>query len=52
MSQACVYENKAQYDKSNEILTQLLSALLLKGSIDVTTKTAVEAFQTKAETHL
>lgn len=55
MSQACVYENKAQYDKSNEILTQLLSALLLKGSIDVTTKTAVEAFQTKMgnkENHL
>ena len=55
ISQACVYENKAQYDKSNDILTNLLSRLLLKGSIDMTTKTAIESFQTKMgnkENHL
>ena len=47
MSQACVYETKAQYDKSNDILTKMLSALVSKGSINVTIKTAIEAFQTK-----
>ncbi len=47
MHQACVFENKYQYDMSNKILTNVLSNALTKGHIKQPLKEAIEAFQIK-----
>ncbi len=47
MDQACVFENKHQYAKSNGVLTDIISGLLEDGSISQKTKDAIETFQTK-----
>jgi len=47
MHQACVFENKYQYDMSNKILTNVISVAFTKGHIKLSLKEAIEAFQIK-----
>jgi len=47
MHQACVFENKYQYDMSNKILTNVISVAFTKGHIELSLKEAIEAFQIK-----
>ena len=47
MHQACVFENKHQYDMSNKILTNVISNAFTKGDIKQPLKEALEAFQIK-----
>ena len=47
MDQACVFENKHQYARSNGVLTDVISGLLEDGSISQKTKDAIEPFQSK-----
>jgi hypothetical protein len=47
MHQACVYETKEQYVKSNEILTAVVKEALLKGCINDILKDAIQASQVK-----
>jgi hypothetical protein len=47
MDQACVFENKHQYARSNGVLTDVISGLLEDGSISQKTKDAIETFQSK-----
>ncbi len=47
MHQACVFENKYQYDMSNKILTNVISDAFTKGHIKQPLKDAIEAFQIK-----
>jgi hypothetical protein len=47
MHQACVFENKDQYDMSNKILTNVISVAFTKGHIKEPLKEAIEAFQIK-----
>ena len=47
MHQACVFENKYQYDMSNKILTKVISNAFTKGHIKQPLKDAIEAFQIK-----
>ena len=47
MDQACVFENKHQYARSNGILTDVISGLLEDGLISQKTKDAIETFQSK-----
>ncbi len=45
MDQACVFENKHQYARSNGVLTDVISGLLEDGSISQ--KEDIETFQSK-----
>ena len=47
MDQACVFENKHQYARSNGVLTDVISGLLEDGLISQKTKDAIETFQSK-----
>ena len=47
MHQACVYETKEQYVKSNEILTAVIKEGTENGHINDVLKEAFEAFQVK-----
>ena len=47
MHQACVFENKYQYDMSNMILSNVISDAFTKGHIKQPLKDAIEAFQIK-----
>ena len=47
MHQACIFENKDQYDMSNKILTNVISDAFTKGHIKQPLKEAIEAFQIK-----
>ncbi len=47
MHQACVYETKEQYVKSNEILTAVIKEGKENGHINDVLKEAFEAFQVK-----
>ena len=47
MHQACVFENKDQYDMSNKILTNVISVAFTKGHIKQPLKESIEAFQIK-----
>ena len=47
MHQACVYENKKQYDKSNGVLTGVIRDAFNNGVIDQSLKNAIEKFQVK-----
>ena len=47
MHQACVFENKYQYDMSNKILTNVISDAFTKGHIKQPLKEAIKAFQIK-----
>ena len=47
MHQACVFENKYQYDLSNKILSNVISDAFTKGHIKQPLKDAIEAFQIK-----
>jgi hypothetical protein len=47
MDQACVFENKHQYARSNGVLTDVISGLLEDGSISQKTKDVIETFQSK-----
>ncbi len=47
MHQACVFENKDQYDMSNKILTNVVSVAFTKGHIKQPLKEAIKAFQIK-----
>ncbi len=47
MDQACVFENQYQPAKSNAVLTDVITRLLQDGSINQTTKDAIETFQSK-----
>ena len=47
MHQACVFENKDQYDMSNKILTNVISDAFIKGLIKQPLKDAIDAFQIK-----
>ena len=47
MHQACVFENKDQYDMSNKILTNVISVAFTEGHIKEPLKEAIEAFQIK-----
>ena len=47
MHQACVYENKEQYNKSNALLTGVIRDALNNGVIDKSLKNAIEKFQVK-----
>ncbi len=47
MHQACVFENKNQYDMSNKILTNVISDAFTKGHIKQPLKEAIEAYQIK-----
>ena len=47
MDQACVFENQYQYAKSNAIVTDIITRLLLDGSINQKTKDTIETFQSK-----
>ncbi len=45
MHQACVFEEKDQYDMSNKILTNVISDAFMKGHIKQPLKEAIKAFQ-------
>ena len=47
MHQACVYENKEQYNKSNAVLTGFLRDAFNNGVIYESLKNAIEKFQVK-----
>jgi hypothetical protein len=47
MHQACVYENKEQYNKSNAVLTGVIRDAFNNGVIDQSLKNAIEKFQVK-----
>jgi hypothetical protein len=47
MDQACLFENKHQYARSNGILTDVISGLLEDELISQKTKDAIETFQSK-----
>ena len=47
MHQACVFENKYQYDMSNKIMTNVISDAFIKGLIKQPLKDAIDAFQIK-----
>jgi hypothetical protein len=47
MHQACVFENKYQYDMSNMILSNVISDAFTKGHMKQPLKDAIEAFQIK-----
>ena len=47
MHQACIFETKAQYNKANEIITNVFKDFVLNGTITEKLKDAVEAFQLK-----
>ncbi len=47
MHQACVFENKYQYDMSNKILSNVISDAFTKGHIKQPLKDAIKAFQIK-----
>ena len=47
MHQACVFENKDQYDMSNKIMSDVISEALSKGRIKQPLKDAIDAFQIK-----
>ena len=47
MHQACVFENKEQYNKSNQILSTLISDAFLLRTVNQVLKDAIEAFQVK-----
>jgi hypothetical protein len=45
--QACVFENKEQYNKSNQILSTVISNAFHLGTVNQVLKDAIEAFQVK-----
>jgi hypothetical protein len=45
--QACVFENKEQYNKSNQILSTVISDVFGLGTVNQVLKDAIEAFQVK-----
>jgi hypothetical protein len=47
MHQACVFTNQQQYNKSNEVLTRIISKAHHQGIISDSLKEAFEAFQVK-----
>jgi hypothetical protein len=47
MHLACVFENKEQFDKSNQILSTVISDAFKLGSVNQVLKDAIEAFQVK-----
>ncbi len=47
MHQACVFENKEQYNKSNQILSTVISNASRLGTVNQVLKDAIEAFQVK-----
>ena len=47
MHQACVFENKEQYNKSNAVLTGVIRDAFNNGVIDESSKNAIEKFQVK-----
>jgi hypothetical protein len=47
MHQACVFENKEQFNKSNQILSTVISDAFNLGSVNQVVKDAIEAFQVK-----
>jgi hypothetical protein len=47
MHQACVFENKELYNKSNQILSTLISDAFLLRTVNQVLKDAIEAFQVK-----
>ncbi len=47
MHQACVFENKEQFNKSNQILSTVISDAFNLGSVNQVLKDAIEAFQVK-----
>jgi hypothetical protein len=47
MHQACVFENKEQFNKSNQILSTAISDAFNLGSVNQVLKDAIEAFQVK-----
>ena len=47
MHQACVFENKEQYNKSNQILSTVISNAFRLGTVNQVLKDAIEAFQVK-----
>jgi len=47
MHQSCVFENKKQYIKSNQILTQVIGRLFQNGVINQELKESIESFQYK-----
>ena len=47
MHQACVFENKDQYDMSNKIMSDVISDAFSKGLIKQPLKDAIDAFQIK-----
>ena len=47
MHQSCVFENKKQYIKSNQIMTEVIGEIFEKGVISQELKDAIESFQYK-----
>lgn len=47
MHQSCVFENKKQYIKSNQILTQVIGRFCQNGVINQELKESIESFQYK-----
>jgi hypothetical protein len=47
MHQACVFENKEQYNKSNQILSTIISDAFRLGTVNQVLKDTIEAFQVK-----
>jgi len=47
MHQSCVFENKKQYIKSNQILTQVIGRFFQNGVINQELKESIESFQYK-----
>jgi hypothetical protein len=47
MHQACVFVNQQQYNKSNELFTNITNEAYQQGVISVSLKEAFEAFQVK-----
>ncbi len=47
MHQACVYESKKQYDKSNGVLTGVIRDAFNNGVVDQSLKNAIDKFQNK-----
>ena len=47
MHQACVFENKEQYNKSHQILTNVICDAFCLGILNQAVKDAIEAFQVK-----
>jgi hypothetical protein len=47
MHQACVFENKEQFNKSNQIFSTVISDAFNLGSVNQVVKDAIEAFQVK-----